>query len=199
MRNNIVLVDYENVKAIDLRCLNQEDVRVIIFLGSHQTKLPSELAIQMQALGSRGEYVQMSGNGPNALDFHIAFTIGERSALGAQVYFHVISGDLGFDPLITYLKKRKILAARYKSIGDIPFVKASQAKTAQERAAYLTEFFQNSKVPRPQTVKTLNNVIRQLFHLQLADEKAKEILEVLRKQKYIDIQENKVVYMTPGK
>ena len=31
----------------------------------------------MQALGDRANYVEIDGSGPNALDFHIAYYIGE--------------------------------------------------------------------------------------------------------------------------
>jgi hypothetical protein len=34
----------------------------------------------LQALGSNGSYVKVSGHGRNALDFHIAYHIGKLSA-----------------------------------------------------------------------------------------------------------------------
>src|SRR5690606_40973713 len=57
-------------------------------------------------------YVRISGSGRNALDFHIAFHIGLIAAAERDVFFHVISKDSGFDPLITHLKGRKVFAAR---------------------------------------------------------------------------------------
>ena len=54
----------------------------------------------MQSLGADAEYVRIEGNGPNALDFHIAFYIGNIAAKDPDCYFHIISKDTGFDPLI---------------------------------------------------------------------------------------------------
>ncbi len=196
MRINYVLVDYENVKAVDLRELKREDVRVVIFLGSNQQKLPSELAIQMQALGERGEYVQISGQGSNALDFHIAFTIGERCCPESPSFFHIISKDGGFDPLIAYLKRKKILAARYKSIGEVPFVKSSQPKTATARAAYLIEKLSSPKATKPRTAKTLSNAVRTVFHRQLSDKEVDEVLSIVFSSGFAVVTGDKVSY--PG-
>jgi hypothetical protein len=52
----------------------------------------------MQALGAKAQYVKISGNGSNALDFHIAFYIGHLGAVDPTAYFHIISKDAGFDP-----------------------------------------------------------------------------------------------------
>ena len=64
----------------------------------------------MQRLGENAEYVKMGGNGSNALDFHIAFYIGQLAERGPNAYFHIISKDSGFDPLIKHLKTRKVFA-----------------------------------------------------------------------------------------
>lgn len=46
-----------------------------MFVGANQKRIDIELAKAMQSLGSNGEYIQIMGNGPNALDFHISFYI----------------------------------------------------------------------------------------------------------------------------
>ena len=76
MRTN-VLIDYENVQSEDLSALKQDNFRIIVFVGARQTKIPFETAVALQQLGSNAEYVKISGSGPNALDFHIAFYIGQ--------------------------------------------------------------------------------------------------------------------------
>ena len=48
--------------------------------------------------GENGQYVKISGNGKNALDFHLAYYVGELATNDPEVYFHVISKDTGFDP-----------------------------------------------------------------------------------------------------
>lgn len=194
MRINYVLVDYENVNTVDLRELNREDVHVILFLGASQLKVPAELAIQMQALGERGEYVQVSGHGPNALDFHIAFTIGLKCSAESPSYFHIISRDAGFDPLIVHLKGKRILSARYKSIGDLPFVKSSQPKTAKARAVYFMEKLSSPTATKPRTTKTLSNAVRTVFHRQLSDKDVEDVLAMLSSEGFTEIADGKVSY-----
>src|SRR3546814_10235162 len=79
MKTNYILIDYENVQPKNLALLEGDHFRVKVFIGAALAKLPFDLVAGMQALGSRAEYIRISGNGPNALDFHIAYYIGKRS------------------------------------------------------------------------------------------------------------------------
>jgi hypothetical protein len=116
MASQYVLVDYENVQPASLGGLDGQDVHVIVFVGASQTKIPIELAAAMQRLGARGEYVRISGNGPNALDFHIACHLGERIARDPFADFRIVSKDTGFDPLVRHLRARGFLVRRVASI-----------------------------------------------------------------------------------
>lgn len=126
-RINYVLIDHENVQPTDLKLLDRADIRLWVFVGAGQAKLSSELAIQMQAMRERADYVRISGNGPNALDFHIAFHIGQLSGTDPRGFFHIISRDTGFDPLVEHLKARKILACRSAAIVGMPLFKQAAA------------------------------------------------------------------------
>ena len=114
MKTNYILIDLENVQPNNLEILKGHDFKVIVFVGANQTKISFDLAIAMQSLGSTAEYIKIDGNGPNALDFHIAFYIGQISAIDNNCYFHIISKDSGFDPLIRHLKSKKIYAQKEK-------------------------------------------------------------------------------------
>jgi len=73
----VLLVDFENIQDLDyLKKLRNTDYEVRVFLGPHQAKLPTALVRQAQPFGSRLHWIQMEGHGKNALDFHIAYTIG---------------------------------------------------------------------------------------------------------------------------
>ncbi len=126
-RINYVLIDHENVQPTDLRLLDRADIRLWVFVGAGQAKLSAELAIQMQAMRERADYVRISGNGPNALDFHIAFYIGQLSASDPRGFFHIISRDTGFDPLVEHLKGRKIFACRSTAIAGMPLFTSAAA------------------------------------------------------------------------
>ena len=127
MKTNYVLIDYENVQPEAMAVLNEEHFKVIVFVGANQTKVSFEVASALQQMGTRAEYVRISGNGSNALDFHIAFYIGQLAAQEPEAYFHIVSKDTGFDPLIQHLKARKILACRSKDVTEIPIVKAAHS------------------------------------------------------------------------
>ena len=124
MRTNVILVDFENVQPTDIGLLKDGPFKVKIFLGSNQAKVPVSLASALQSLGSNAEYVILESAGKNALDFHIAYYLGVMSGEDKSAYFHVISKDTGFDPLIKYLKGRKISVNRSVCIGDIPYFKS---------------------------------------------------------------------------
>ena len=105
MKNNYVLIDFENVAPENLDLLDQDWIRVYVFVGKNQTKLPFSVVKAIQKMGDRAQYVEMSGTGHNALDFHIAYYVGRLSANDKDAYFHIISNDQGFDPLIAHLKQ----------------------------------------------------------------------------------------------
>jgi len=105
---NYVFIDYENVQPKNLEILANYPFKVFVFVGANQTRVPFDLAAAMQELGENAKYIKISGNGPNALDFHIAYYIGALATQDPSGYFHVISKDTGFDPLITHLKAKKL-------------------------------------------------------------------------------------------
>jgi hypothetical protein len=126
MRKNYVLIDFENVQPESLAMLQHEHFEVKLFLGANQSKVPFEIANAMQSMCGRAEYVKISGNGSNALDFHIAYYLGQLSVKEPHAYFHIISKDTGFDPLIDYMKTKGISVIRENTIEDIPLLKAPQ-------------------------------------------------------------------------
>jgi hypothetical protein len=197
LRTNFILIDYENVHLEALAGLDAEHFKVILFVGANQTKLPFDLAAAVQKMGSRAEYVKISGNGSNALDFHIAFYVGQLAAQDPTAYFHIISKDTGFDPLIQHLRSRKISVARSNSIADIPLLKASNAKSASEKIDVIVANLKQRKTGKPRTIKTLSSTINSLFQKQLADEELTSLLADLQGKGWILTSENKVSYALP--
>ena len=197
MKNNYVLIDFENVQPKNLEILKGHDFRVIIFVGSKQTRVPVELALAMQTFGEKGEYIQIEGNGPNALDFHIAFYIGNIAASDPDGHFHIISKDTGFDPLIKHLKKKKIHVHREKDISEIPILKISNSKSKKERADAIIDFLKSRGTSKPRKVKTLQNSINSLFMKELEEPELTSLIDELIKRKAILIDGVKVSYQLP--
>ena len=128
MGTHYVLIDYENVQPDNLAQLTDPAFRVLVFVGDKQAKISFALASAMQSLGSRAEYIKIEGNGQNALDFHIAFYIGQHATGDNLSQFHIISKDTGFDPLIRHLKYKQIRIERREDLATLIQPKAQPAK-----------------------------------------------------------------------
>ena len=197
MKNNYILIDYENVQPKSLAILNGHPFKVLLFVGSNQSKIPIELASEMQTLGSNAEYVRIDGNGPNALDFHISFYAGQLAERDTDCYLHIISKDTGFDPLVKHLKARKIHAQRLKALADIPLLRISNAKSVNEKVVAIVKSLTARGQARPRKVKTLANTINSLFMKTLEEAELMNLIEELRKQKYVIIEAQNVSYQPP--
>ena len=197
MRTNYVLIDYENVQPSALSVLEKEHFKVIVFVGANQAKVTFDVAAQLQRLGSSASYVKISGNGPNALDFHIAYYIGHLAAAEPDAYFHIISKDTGFDPLIAHLKVKKIFACRSKDIGDMPIVKVANSKTQPEKIAVVVANLKQRGASKPRTVKTLSSTISSLFQKALTEDELAAILKHLEQQGVVAVTGTKVAYSLP--
>ena len=114
----VFLIDFENVQPTSIGSLVPGSCRVMIFLGQNQTKIPVALSRVLQPLGTDVEYLQISGSGSNAVDFHIAFYIGRLAVSHPDAKFTIMSKDTGFDPLIKHLVSLKIACNRVASISD---------------------------------------------------------------------------------
>lgn len=197
MRTNYVLIDLENVQPASLAGLDAEFFKVLIFVGATQTKIPFELAAAAQNLGERAAYIKIGGVGSNALDFHIAYYIGKLAQQDQTAYFHIISKDTGFDPLIQHLKSQKIGVARSKEVRDIALLKAANSKTLAEKAAVVIGNLKQRGASKPRTVRTLSSTILSLFQKQLPGEELTLLLAELQSKGVITITENKVSYALP--
>jgi len=197
MKTNYILIDYENVQPKTLSPLKGDALfKVLLFVGASQAKVSFEVAEAMQALGEHARYVKIAGNGPNALDFHIAYYIGHIVAKDANAFFHIISKDSGFDPLIKHLKGQKVLACRSKSIDEIPMLKATQiAKTgkAEEKMGLVLASL-HQRVTKPRSIKTLTNTIQAIFSKRLTDEEVANVLETMKASGHIQVDGTKVSY-----
>lgn len=155
------------------------------------------MAVAVQALGGNAKYVKIEGNGPNALDFHIAFYIGQIAATDPDAYFHIISKDTGFDPLVRHLREKKILAQREKDLAEIPLVRISKANTIDEKIEAVVERLSALGHARPRKVQTLKNTINALFAKKLEEKELSAIVERMQQREVIVLENEKVGYRPP--
>ena len=197
MPTNYVLIDFENVQPKNLEILAIHPFKVFVFVGASQAKIPFELAAAMQHLGEKAQYVKTGGNGKNALDFHLAFYVGELAAKEPDAYFHIISKDTGFDPLIRHLKGRKIRIQREKDIAEIPVLQMSNATSGDEKISAIVKNLVGRGQSRPRKVKTLANTINSLFTKKLEEQELMSLVNELQKKSYIVVSEGNVTYKLP--
>ena len=190
-----VLVDFENVQPRNLELLKEHPFRVFVFIGSNQAKLPRHVVVPMQALGERAKYVEIAGSGPNALDFHIAYYIGELAAKEPNAQFHIVSRDRGFDPLIQHLRNtRKIRIRRETDLAEIPELRIPETTNLDEQIDAIVKNLRQRGHSRPRKVKTLQNTINTLFTKKLEQAEMDAITDELSKRKLIVIKQNNVSY-----
>jgi hypothetical protein len=168
-----VLIDFENVQVKSLALLTGDHFRVYLFLGPNNKKIPSELVIEMHSFGGRARYVQLETSAKDALDIQIAFYAGELAAAEPEGFFHILSKDKGFDPLIQHLKGRKIYSARSESIEEMPCFALARAAAIRDEGqaasstpdnqglvALVVADLEKRKAARPRRVATLRSTVQ---------------------------------------
>jgi PIN domain len=155
MNECVLLVDYENVGKIDLGDV-PTNVRVLFFFGASQKTVPTAFLKAALKLGERFVPIDIEGHGKNALDFHIAFYLGEFLVAAPETRCIVLSKDKGFDPLIRHLTGRGFMVGRAATLNEAfpspaPAKQVAQPITAQTSLTDALEWLkdiQKNKRPR---------------------------------------------------
>jgi len=194
---NYVLIDFENVQPKNLEILKKHPFKILVFVGANQTKVPFDLATALQNFGDSAQYIKISGNGKNALDFHVAFYIGQLSHQDPKGHFHIISKDKGFDPLIKHLREKKIRVQREKDLAEIPILRISSATNNDDKICAIIQNLAGRGQSRPRKIKTLSNTINSLFSPKLDEKELSTLINILKEQKYIAVKDSNVSYSLP--
>ena len=197
MRTNFVLVDFENVQPKDLGLLKDGPFIVKLFLGPNQSKISVTLASSLQSLGDSAEYIVLESAGSNALDFHIAYYIGLLSAEDPSAFFHIISKDSGFDPLIKHLKGKKVFAKRSACIADIPYFKPALPATRDAQIEIVVADLVRRKASKPRTQKTLFSTLHALFKKELSEQQLSQLFASQCSRGIVRVDGTKVSYALP--
>jgi hypothetical protein len=196
MRTQVILVDFENVQPDLLPALALEDIHIRVFIGPHQVRLATGTVIPMQELGDRAKYVKVHKQGPDALDMHLAFYLGELSQQFPGAFFHIVAKDRDYDSLLEHLKSRDIFCSKSPSLESIPLFKRALAKTPSEQISAAIEWLRERAGNRPASQKTLANSLKKVaFADRLDEETIKVVIEGLVKQGHIKLAGQKVEYL----
>jgi hypothetical protein len=198
MRTNFVLVDYENTQPRDIGLLQGGPFKVKVFLGPKQSRVPVALAEALQPLGGNAEYVILETAGNNAVDFHIAYYVGVLSSEDPTAYFHIISKDKGFDPLIKHLKRRKIFAQRSTCIAEMSYFKPARPAAPEAQVEAAVADLIRRKAAKPRSKKTLIGTLHALFKKELSEQQISQLLAALCARGVVKVEGTKVTYDLPG-
>lgn len=117
MNQSILLVDYENIGKIDLAEI-PAGVLVPFFFGASQKSVPKDFLKAALNLRERFVAIDIEGQGKNALDFHIAYYMGEYLTRAPESACIILSKDKGFDPLVKHLMLRGFKVRRANSLRE---------------------------------------------------------------------------------
>lgn len=197
MNTRFVLIDFENIQPKDVALLKGEHLKIKVFVGSHQAKIPLELAHSLQPFGIDAEYIKIDGDGKNALDFHIAFYIGRISSEIPGATFHLISKDCGFDPLIRHLKSKGIKCSRTASLATVSLKKVSPPKVSKGNIDTVVDNLKKRQSSKPSTLVKLKSTILALLKNQISDESMDGLINELKARGVIEVSAGKVQYLLP--
>lgn len=199
MPTNYVLIDFENVQPKNLSLLETQPFKVLVFIGASQVRLPRNVVTAMQKLGERAEYIEIDGNGPNALDFHVAYYVGALVSADPDGAYHIVSKDKGFDPLVRHLKRRKVNVRRVKDLAEIPILRIPKKTAKDDMIDAIVNNLINRGQSRPRKVQTLKNTIGNLVSDKLSDTERQALVDEMQKRKLLRVSKDNIRYTLPTK
>lgn len=189
-----MFIDYENVQPKTLAPLRIPDFHVHVFIGASQKNVTKDIAIALQPFGDRGRYIEISGNGKNALDFHIAYYAGLLTAHEKDATCYIVSKDTGFDPLVTHLKAAGIVARRVPDINKIPVLKGFSENSTNAKVDKIVANLRSRGNSIPKTEKTLHNTINSLFGVPLKQGEVTNLVGRMKNLGFLQLDGEKVKF-----
>lgn len=192
MAERVLFVDLENVQKIDLTRV-QQGSRVLLFYGENQKNLPQALVAQAQPFGKRLQWIRMSGQGRNALDFHIAYYLGRELAAHPKAECTVLSGDTGFDPLLRHLRSLGHTCSRVAVLQEPrPRVKPAAPGGDDACFARLVSLLKKDQA-RPARSESLASQVKSWFP-KLRDAERRALLERLFAESWVRESGSSLIY-----
>jgi len=185
MSDTMLLVDFENVGRIDLAAVPDGFV-VALFFGAAQKSVPKEFLKAALKLRDRFIAIDIEGQGKNALDFHIAYYLGQYLTQSAKTPCVILSKDRGFDPLIKHLGLRGFTVRRASTLREaFPSTAARRPPPGREslsvpvHEAALQWLSGGAKNRRPRTRKALAAHLYSHFSKKIPESQVQDLIENL--------------------
>ncbi len=200
---SILFVDFENAGKVDLSTV-PADVFVPFFFGASQKSVPTEFLKAALKLGDRFLPIDIEGQGKNALDFHIAFYLGEYLAANSRASCTILSKDKGFDPLVKHLRKRGFAVRRVATVADAVGANAkakgkaeASASTAEHPPTFedIVQWLKNMQArTRPAKRKGLLAHLKSHFGRKISEAELDKLIDQLIAKKKLSDAAGKLAY-----
>lgn len=134
---HFVLIDFENVPGVDLSVLGRHPMAVTLFLGP-KSKLKAGLVEQITTLPFEVRLIKVGLMKKNALDFVLAYHLGEMVQRYPRGHYYIVSKDQDFEPLITHLREHNLHISQHADLASLPFLTQPQSATPVMKTALPT-------------------------------------------------------------
>lgn len=192
MAKSYVLIDYENVQPASFAPLKHPDFHIHVFIGSSQKTLTTKVVTALQPFGENAKYVQISGNGKNAADFHIAYYAGHLIARESDAACYIVSKDKGFDPLVKHLKEKGLTSSRVTDINKIPVLKKYSGNSVDAKVEKIVANLKSRRSGVPNKEKSLINTINNLFGTTIKAAEMDNLLGRMKNLGFLEIENGKI-------
>ncbi|MFZ1388620.1 MAG: PIN domain-containing protein [Thiolinea sp.] len=200
MTNNPIshhlFVDFENVPNLNLSLLKDQPVDLLILLGAKQHSLPLCLVKQLMELKDQTQLIEVNVSGKNALDFVLAYYVGQLACQNPKHSFYIVSKDKGYDALVGHLKNNKIKAYRCDDLIQISLFEqqqqssSSKPKDGPSSIDKLTDLLKQSAHNRPAKRQSLITYTDAVFAKKLAANEVAGLINQMQQKKLISFDEN---------
>jgi len=198
---NHVFVDLENVKTVDASVVLGRNLTFHLFFGPHNKKLD---VVVVEALLENAQAVKLIRSpkpGKNALDFVLAYHLGQAVQGDPKGYYHIVSKDTGFDSLVELLKSKQVKVKRHDDWSELNFnsppkpapeAKAPEVKELSKEADKLWGDLKKNAT-RPKSEKGLLGRAKTIMGKDSSEEWNKQVVQELVKANRISIGEKGAV------
>lgn len=186
---NHVFVDFENVHQVDRSVIGSKSVCFTLLLGARQTKLDVALVEKLMEHAASVQLVRLTSSGRNALDFTLAYYLGRAVLSDPSGYFHIVSKDTGYDPLIAHLRSRHIHAHRHDDFTTLTFSGLQKPSSAQSEDLFtrVLEHLRKNTTNRPKRKKTLVSHLLALAGKTATEGDVLKLVESLREAGHLSL------------
>lgn len=147
-----IYLDCENIAPRSLDALGEAQL-AYLFISEKQKKIDLELSESIHIRGETAKVIRISGEGNNALDFHIAYYLGAHAHADPKASFTIVSKDKGFDPLVKHMGAAGLKCVRMERMPVAHAVRSGLGKRTVEFMAHLHGLAAKTRPKKPARLK----------------------------------------------